>query len=370
MNQRQSNFELLRIVAMLLVIYLHVAKGVLMAAAPHSLTYISGIILFNAARICIPLFVLLIGYFSWNREVKLGARIKRLLGPYAFYWVAATVLLIFTVSQLSPIGILLKQFQQLFSGKSWSYMGQIWYLYVLLGLIIVGPFINRLIDALDQKQHRRLIITLAILLSIIPTLNYLLETPLIYQVSSNDMLMLLPLFVMLYAIGGYIHRYDVQVKRSKLLAIFFGAWGVNSLLMYLYSTVHPGAHLMKLLTGYAIVGESAFNAQLNSGIYFQFSDYPSVLVLVMAVSIFLLFKGLHMKSSKVINGVAALTFGVYLNHLIFIDLIRDYVVDIRDVSDTLAPFLLIGISLLVYLCSGLTEALRMGVVRRLRRKAR
>ena len=52
----------------------------------------------------------------------------------------------------------------------------------------------------------------------------------------------------------------------------------------------------------------------SEGVYFEVADSNKILALITSVCLFMLFKNLNIKQNKVINNVAASTFGVLLIH--------------------------------------------------------
>ncbi len=66
---------------------------------------------------------------------------------------------------------------------------------------------NKLVNNMDKKEHRNLIIILLILISIIPIL---INGALGFY---SD----IGLFICLYFIGAYIRKYDIKVQNNKKL---------------------------------------------------------------------------------------------------------------------------------------------------------
>ena len=224
MKQRQSNFELLRIVAIFIIIAVHVVESMIYIAFPEKMTWKYCAAVFSVSRSAVPVFVMLTGYFMYNSQKKVMPRIKRLALPYLFYVGLFTLyLLIFMPEGKNVLDIIGHQIVAVGSTRSEYFLGHMWYLYILVAVIIIAPYINILIDRLDRKMHFRLLLILSVLFFGIPTLNALLDINLIYEYSSDELRQLLFVFITYYFIGAYFSKYDVTVKKRKSVSLFIGA---------------------------------------------------------------------------------------------------------------------------------------------------
>lgn len=161
-----------------------------------------------------------------------------------------------------------------------------WFASTYFVLYLLHPFLNILIKSSKQETMEKLLILTVFCWSIIPTF-----TSSSYQ--SNNLLW----FVTLYCISAYIRIYGLNPKVTSKqyigLFIFFVA------LLYTSS-------LIIMMVGMKVT--------VLEGKIFFFYGRQSIFVLIIAVTMFMVFRGLRIGCHKWINIVASTTFGVYLIH--------------------------------------------------------
>lgn len=275
-QERTSNFELLRIVLILMVIALHYLNKRL-GGALNTKNIPSGEFNYYLARIiesiciiAVNCFVLITGYFMHDKKkIKIG-KVLELFFILIFYNTIIYILSIgFNGVEISKDT--LNNFLNTFiSGEPWFV-----FIYGILYLLI--PYINIVIKNCNKKQMKSLIIILLFFFSIWSTF--------ISKVTVNDKGYGIINFIILYLIGAYINKYKNENKKKRrtvnaLAYIFF------TVVIYICSIKFP---------------EIAFN-------------YNNIFVIISSIAFFLIFKDLKFKS-KVINNLAKYTFGVYIIHI-------------------------------------------------------
>ncbi len=312
---RQSNFELLRILAMLFVLILHATysvfdypKGHLVQAAPFSWL---GIILTAQATVCaVNTFVLITGWFGTHLK---WTNLLRLIFQVLFYCVLITL----GVYLLKGERHSLKEFAQSLT----SY----WFVSSYLLLYLLSPILNAFIAQSDERTLRRYLIgwyIVTIPLSLVGT-----ELAEGYSALS---------FVGLYLLGRYLRLYGASrlanLPHKRFLQLFL----INTLglggMAWVYFCVKP-AHFP------------------NPTLILM--SYTSPFVILNAVCLILYFSRLHLQS-KVINWLAAGSFAAYLTHQqLFVR--SDYFEAIRTLSLSLSTPIFIlataGVILTIFLLS-------------------
>ena len=154
-NKRQTNIELLRIVAMLMIITLHfLGHGDVMGSfGEPSVAHAICEIIKGICMVAVNCFILISGYFLINAEFKWSKVVKLLLQIW-FY----SVILFVILAATGCIDVGFKDF--IFALFPVSTNADDFSTAYLL-LYVLSPFLNKLILQLDQKQH---ITLLAILL--------------------------------------------------------------------------------------------------------------------------------------------------------------------------------------------------------------
>lgn len=262
---RQSNFELLRIICMLLIIGHHIAVHGDYSAA-QNITANDYVVRYftTGGKLGVNIFVLISGYFMVNSKF----RIQKLIRMFAQIWFYS--LLIFTL--LLVLGkaeysnwLLLSTLLPL-STSLW------WFITTYVIMYCLSPFLNILIRNCNQKLHLILVIFLVAIQCVV---QFALKTSYISNVGW---------FVTLYLIAAYIRLYPHKLFDSNKIAIPVGL--ATYIIIVVFATL--------------------WDIDLWS--------MTNIVCLVCSVSIFCAFKNFNISSNKVINAVAKTTFGIYLLH--------------------------------------------------------
>lgn len=280
---RDSNIELFRIITMIMIVAHHyVVNSVLMdiveAQKSLGIQDIFLLIFGSEGKTGINCFVLITGYFMCKSNIT-AKKYGKLLGQRYFYTIVIWLIFLITGYELFSFKGFLKVIFPFF-----TVAGNFTGCFLLFYLFI--PFINKLIHSLDEKQHLSL---LALCLFVYTFLPSLMKA----TVSFNYVTW----FIVLYLIASYIRLYPKKwFSNTKLwgylaVASLLASWGSVVVLAYL------GKKLSK--TGIA---------------YFEVADSNKILAVVTAICLFMFFKNLNIKQSKLINTIAASTFGVLLIH--------------------------------------------------------
>lgn len=277
---RDSNLELFRIIAMLLIVAHHyvVNSGLLNLIttdlnSPKSLF----VLLFGwGGKTGINCFVLITGYFMCNSHITLRKGLQLLL-EVEFYKIVIFVIFVATGYIDFSIKLMLKSVLPITSvsdGFISSYL--IFFCFI--------PFLNILVHGMNRKQHLILTGLSLLVLSIFPCLRIRV----LYSYVSW--------FMVIYFIAAYIRLYPPKfAKNQKLLGMLTFISLICSWL-----SVLGGAQMYAL-----------FNKKLW---YFLVADSNKPLAVITALFAFMFFKNLKLEYNRHINSIAASTFGVFLIH--------------------------------------------------------
>ena len=293
-KERNSNYELMRIVSMFMIVLYHfLVHG-------HVLNNTTGVlnILVNALTILtvvhVNSFILVTGYFQCRSSFKMSKLIK--LNNIAWFYKAliAIILCVFGILSLTKVDLI----RFLLPIHYDTY----WYIGLFMMLYCISPVLNKIIENSSKKDFRRIIISLFVILSMLPSMS-------LQMTFNNHRGFSLGNFILLYFIGAYFRNYPIKNSylfkklskeaRSLVFLIIFFILAFINLLLFVFET-----HLIQLggLTSY-------IGSVLENMIY----AYDSPIVILQAVCFFLWFGNINIKS-KFINFVATLTLGVYLIH--------------------------------------------------------
>jgi len=290
-KERQSNMELLRIVAMLMVVSLHyLGKGGLLKSAPFDMKATDYVVWILEAFciVAVNVYVLISGYFMiestfrWKKVIALWLQI-------AFYSVLVPVFLVATgILKISDIPIhrlLMYLFPVL--------MEHYWFATSFVFLYLFSPFLTKGIRAMSQIQHRNVTIGMLTVFSLIKSI---LPITLDYDTAGYDVIW----FICLYLVASYIRLYGIHFFSSLKKSLLIYVAAVFSIFGWMFVM-----NLIGLKTG-------SFTERIGMSY-----EYNHLLVLLAAVALFYVFfyiKNFQGKLSIWIIKIAEGTFGVYLLH--------------------------------------------------------
>ena len=278
-EERNSSFELLRIVAMIMIIFNHFAvHGHFNYGIEISFNSIWYTIMSFLGNIGVDLYILISGYFLIKSDKVEIKKLFKLWGEIIFY--SLIISLIFSIPNL----VYIKKIKLIniiipVTTETW------WFATTYFIMYIIHPYINKIIQKLDKKEHQVLILLTLFIWSIIPTITS-------FSLGSNNLLW----FITLYIFASYIRLYDFRKVNKKYYILF--------------------ALLIMTIT----VFSSVFTVYLSRN-NFELLKYTMILnnknsmtLFLVSIEIFLFFKNTNIKNNKYINAIAGTTFGIYLIH--------------------------------------------------------
>lgn len=307
-KKRQLNYELLRILAMLMIVSLHyLSKGGLlgdparadMTAAGYTAWFIEALCL-----VAVNVYVLISGYFGVDARGSMtnGKRVtfsEVLRKPFKI-WKQ-----VFFYSMLFGCGALVIGAQEFDLYQFFSYCFPIvtehyWFATYYVVLCLLMPFLNIGISYLDQKESKYLLIGLLLVFSVSKTV---IPMQLPWDKYGYDSMW----FIVLYLTGAYLRRYGSLLIRTRLRAA----------VLYLGSVLAVFASFVLIRLIYMKTG--SLEAMIHYGYTYNF-----LFCYMGAVGLFLLFaeykdsknRGILMleRFRKPIELVSGAAFGVYLIH--------------------------------------------------------
>lgn len=274
--RRESKFELLRIVLMLMVITGHIMMYDPRIGQIGTLDYY----LINAVRsfvmVAVNVFILMSGYFgiALNARKMLHLDVKVCLYTWAGY-VASVLLSIHSVQPLKDIQLLFPVLTR-----------QYWFVTVYFVLCVFSPFLNDFLREISEEKLRLFLILGLGIFYVLPTFCFIINAPQIVMDSGYGVLN----FIYLYCLGYYIRHY---YKECHSAVFYLGIYGLSCILLFAVNTT-----LSEVLGFY-------FNSLIS---------YNTIFVLSGAVGLFMAFKELRVPNTQLINILAKNSFSVYIIH--------------------------------------------------------
>ena len=289
-EKRKINLDILRILSMIMIVTWHfLGHGQIMNNLEFGTArYYVAWVLESISLISVNIFFLISGYFLVDSKFKISKVIKLIL-EITFYTV--TIYLLFCI-----FGIIKFSFLDFIKMCIPFFTNQYWFMTKYILLYLLFPYINKLINSLNKNEFKQLCILLIFLGCIInPILRFFNGKT--FNLISID----IKWFIILYIIGAYFKKYNVQIPIKKLVNTF-----VLFFIILFSSKVIP-----ELLYNVGIKKDILLNTQK------LFYNNSSIFTLFMSVDMFLIFESIHIKTNKfdkVIFNIAQLVFGVYLIH--------------------------------------------------------
>lgn len=281
-GQRNSNIELLRIISMMMIVLHHYAVhggADIFALAPGVNRFI--LEMSALGDVGVILFVLITGFYLGRSARPLKVRkIWGMIGLITFYSAGLYLL-------LCGLGFVPFSLRGLISTFLPMLFNEYWFATAYVLLYIFHPYINRVLNALSQREELRLIWIGVGIFSVLHTLTGA-------EYYGGEMVQ----FILFYIIGDYLGRYRDNVFASRRVQII--AFAVSVL----------------AIVGFALLYDfTSFRMPLiNVQSWYLLRNRVSPFAILLAVSIFSFFAYRREFYHPVVNGVAATCFGIYLIH--------------------------------------------------------
>lgn len=274
---RNSSIELLRIIAIILIIFSHFCfncgTNILNV---NSFVNKSILEIFFLGNLGTAIFFVISGFYLYKSEFKLN-RIIRLILITTFYSLVIYLVLMFSGFVDFSIFTLLK--------SSFPIIFELyWFITVYSIIYLMSPFINKLINSINRREFLSLLLLLLTVWSIIPTFTT-------YSLFGEPFgRSLIP-----YLFGIYLSKYKDNIFSKGNNSLYF------SILLVLLIIIFPV--IMNLL--------SIINPIFNHGTMLTLPQ--SFINVLLSVSLFSLFFKMNF-SNKFIDLISKSVFGVYLIH--------------------------------------------------------
>ena len=295
MRKRDDSLDLLRVSAAFTVVWLHVATNVVLTnPSVGDLRWWAGNIADSFSRWCVPVFVMISGALLLSGSTSrldldyYKRRFSKVLFPLFFWTIFYLGWRLLSKGHMNFYDVI-SCF--IFSGSYYH----LWYLYMIIGLYFVAPFLQRLISVTSTRDITMLCVALlvsgaveaafgthksTIFYQFIPFLGFFLAGYCLY----NKFFSFKPgLLVFLFFFCGIA----VAISTGALLSIEPQPWS------YTYANLNP-------------------------------------LVIIMSLSLFGLVAGrfeVSPPTGRIIRAIAPLTLGIYLIHPIWLDLLHYFRLD-------------------------------------------
>lgn len=267
--KRESGLELLRIIAMLLIVMHHVYlySGIVATGWGENLLRVFG----AGGKFGVNIFILISAYFMVNKKFKLS-RVLNVVFQTTFYSIIIfTLFVIFGGANFTVKSFIFALFPVFYS--------QWWFVTAFVILMLLSPALNIILNSVNKKTLGVSICCMVAFSVLFPYVNRLILQDYFEVPYLNDLF----IFIELYFVGGYIKLHGINLKKIWVIVITIAALIFGLTLTY-------------------------FGEWRELGI--KMNSFSSV---VCAIGLLLIFKDFKFKS-RIINAMASTTFGIYLIH--------------------------------------------------------
>lgn len=288
-SSRKTGIEALRIIAILMVIYVHrVGHETLFSAQQFSVSYYVLWFFEIVSYKAVDIFFIITGYFSVTQK-KL--RIKKIIGMEIK---VALYIMFFFILGVS-LGLQTFSGRELLKGFFPYVGGAYWYYTAYVSLILLSPWINKFLSIITSKQHLMLILLI--------TLGSTLSLGDVFFTSDGYSVIWA---INLYMIGAYI-RLHIKKLPSVKSSILISAGSTGFIFMWFVAV----GRLTQII----------FGREIFSTHFLVYRQLPVVVGAIFTVIAFLQIdiKGI---AGKIIRQIAGCVFGIYLIHsCVFMDVL-------------------------------------------------
>lgn len=337
-NSRNYGIDLLRIVAMFLVVILHILGqgGVLKAVESNEINFTVSWLLEIGAYCAVNCYALITGFVCFSEKDK-SLKISKYILLWlqvAFYSILITLLFLIFQAKTVSVKELIKSVFPVASS-------QYWYFSAYTGVFFMIPWLNKIVQNFE-KRYVKVFMIYIFGFSLYVTIAKVFGDPFILKEGYSFLWL-----AILYVIGAVIKKYEIykKVKKKKaiiilmILIIFTLIWkvGISKLTTYLFGK--------KRLTD-------------------LFVSYVSPTILGVAVLLLLVFTNLKIKTclKKFIIFVSSSAFGVYLIHvqpLVFEYIIRERYTYIGNLQAYLIPIVVVLNAIIIFIMGIFIDKIRM-----------
>jgi surface polysaccharide O-acyltransferase-like enzyme len=344
-HSRHRGFDLLRVIAIYMVMQIHTGEfeyiatdgTVLHTAGSWAVGWTNSLL-----RVCVPLFVMISGFFLFPIEDErkfFRKRFTRVLIPfivwcvvYAFYYYATgAASLRTTLLNIAKIPV-----------NYGTEVGHLWFVYMLMAIYLIAPVLSPWIVSASRKSMERFLLLWGMTLSL-PYIHlvfpevwgeaYWNATPTLYYFSG---------FIGYVVLAVYIKRFLMAPSlRLDCFAIAMIAAGYSfTLAGFLHRLGYE--HTVKSL-------ELTWN-------------FTSLNVAVMTAGLFLLFRNIHADRGnpllwRFIEDLSRMSYGMYLAHIIVLNAIHALVAPIAENAFLRIPTIAVVTFVITYLAIKLLSLL-------------
>lgn len=288
MQKKEYSFDILRVIAMFMVVVIHVSNVYSRNFGNISNSSFFYSLIYNTiCRISVPIFFMISGALLLDRKFDKNKYKKRIL---KYIILIAAWDIIYLIWEYFYLDI---KYDKLYMLIFKEYRAHLWFLYTILIIYLLQPILKKILDKCN-KYIKAFLLCVWFLLGIISMFNSFIAN---YFVTL--------IYIGYFIIGKYIYDFvkkkDLKKYSILFVVIIIVCFIVSIILNYLYSIKY-------------------------NMFYNKFFAYRTPFIIISSILFFIIVISNYKKETlnKVLLGLSKFSLGVYLIHGIFLDIVKTY----------------------------------------------
>jgi Uncharacterized protein conserved in bacteria len=282
--KRDSNIELLRVIAAFSIVICH-SMGALVNIFGYPLIFQTAIVSFfwALARVSVNIFVMITAWYLCDKAFKFNRIVKTWLGT-AFY----TIPIAFIYLLLGQGGL-----RYIFASLTPVLSAPLGFISLYIPLLLISPFLNLVLEKYDEKKLKGSLLIFSLLFIVAPSVF-----PMFRVFHYHETLW----YCLLYLIIGYLKKHPISfLEKKRFCCIGFIIFYAFIVFWYLFYPKFAVGRVGEILN-YAGFARNTY--------FFNLDSIPCFLT---ALFLFFLFKNITIKTSgRIIYFFSNSTFDVYI----------------------------------------------------------
>ena len=297
MKKREVTYDVMRIIAIIAVIGIHVSAANWYQDTINSYWLINNFINALVHPWAVPLFLCITGALLLKKDIDCKMIFRKYIPRILLCLIVWHFIYYFSFGNTISIENIFIAFKKMLIGKSFSHL---WYLYLLIGIYILIPILCKLVKALDRKQLIYLLSILFVVTILVPSIKMFVKIDLSVYITPFKVFTLNE-YIFFLLLGYYLNNYEIKNK------IFTKVLPIISLIL--------------------IIGNAWYGNHLSiiNQVTITFAKTNTIISVLAVITIFIVIKrAFAKKESKIITKIGELTFGVYLIHFWILEFLAKY----------------------------------------------
>ena len=286
---RNYSLDFLRIIAIVMIIIFHLCYKGIKFDDLSAFNKLFVAFFWHFGEIGVNIFMLITGYFLYKSEKNQKTKVIRLIYDIWFFFLLNIILLVIFK------GKYIISYNTFFPVS----LGIFWYITTYMVILMLAPYLNKFIKNLSQIEHRKLLIFLLAIFSIIPTIC----GPAVGSTENGVVYSRFAWLIFIYFLGAYISKYqevDNLMKKNREFFVKLNIFAIILLISFIFISKYMLSQMAPLVKMHYMWPPN------------------SIVVFLMSFSIFMVFVKTNISQKnttiELLESISSHTLGIYLLH--------------------------------------------------------